>query len=583
MNEKTGINEIYRTDKLKVILLVFFRLSQAIIPTVQVLLVGNILDLATEKILEMKWLVMLVLCIAYSWTCNSVVDVLHILIYDKLEEENETRLIHAITNVRYEFIENKEFQNRINRVQKKSAEALLGKLEEILALLSMILRIIGIFVILIKFSLLGAIVIILAFLPVVKYSISSGKKQYNIENENTINERKATYFEQVLGEREYADERYLFSYFSSVLGKWEKVYQEKMRGKINGICYWFIKSKVASILAILVILLVLAIMLKDVITNGESIGVYISVASSLLSMIYIIATDFSNSLDRLAAADSMVKERYSTFRLIEENTSTLSNYNIDVHELQEIEFRNVSFCYPGVENEVLKNISFKLKKGECVAFVGENGAGKTTITRLLLGLYQNYKGQILWNGKLLERNLSLPYEKYFSVVSQNFIKYPLTVEENIRIGNLSKETNLKEIMRILEAVELREKILKLDKGINTNLGKLYEDGQDLSNGEWQKLTIARSVYADKEVQILDEPVAALDPMAEARVYKQFSDLMKKDKITILISHRFGGVKNADRIFVIKNGEIIEQGSHEDLINQNGDYTRMYDAQSRWYL
>jgi len=300
----------------------------------------------------------------------------------------------------------------------------------------------------------------------------------------------------------------------------------------------------------------------------------------------MIATEFSRSLDKLAETFSVLKERRETFELLEQNQMQITGRNDFVswnEEIEEIEFKNVSFKYPGTNENVLNNLSFHVKKGESIAFVGENGAGKTTIVKLLTGLYQHFDGEILWNGKTIHNQENFPYEKIFSVVSQNFVKYPLTIKENIVIGNLDKKADTLAVQAALRAVGLEDRIHKMEAKTDTVLGKLFEGGVDLSGGEWQRLTIGRMIFADKAVQILDEPTAAMDPIAEAEIYNQFRELMKKDKITIMISHRLGSVKNASKIFVLKKGHIIEQGNHEELMAKDGYYAEMYQSQSGWYL
>jgi len=578
--------EIWQIEPSKSIVILAAKLIQAMIPTLQIVTIGKILDLAIQRTFRYDLFLLLMFCVTYSILCDSVMKVLWISLQSAIEKANEEKMIQTLIHTRYEYLEQEEMQDRVQRVQKKSSESMIGYFESVLMLISMILRITGVFVILLQFSVTGAVCIIVTFIPVIWFSIQSGKNQYEIDHDNANLERYADYLEQILNSRECVNERCLFGYFDLICKKWDDVYRQRIRNKIKGIKRWYVKSKAASLLAALAILTVLGIMLKGVVLSGQNIGLYISVASSLLSLIYMIATEFSRSLDKLAETFSVLKERRETFELLEQNQMQITGRNDFVswnEEIEEIEFKNVSFKYPGTNENVLNNLSFHVKKGESIAFVGENGAGKTTIVKLLTGLYQHFDGEILWNGKTIHNQENFPYEKIFSVVSQNFVKYPLTIKENIVIGNLDKKADTLAVQAALRAVGLEDRIHKMEAKTDTVLGKLFEGGVDLSGGEWQRLTIGRMIFADKAVQILDEPTAAMDPIAEAEIYNQFRELMKKDKITIMISHRLGSVKNASKIFVLKKGHIIEQGNHEELMAKDGYYAEMYQSQSGWYL
>lgn len=251
--------------------------------------------------------------------------------------------------------------------------------------------------------------------------------------------------------------------------------------------------------------------------------------------------------------------------------------------MNSLEFRNVSFSYPETEKQVLKRCSFTIEAGKKYAFVGENGSGKTTITKLLDGLYEEYEGEILLNGESI-RNLSIPERKaLFAVIYQDFARYQIPLGDNVILGDsnhMLKEDQ--EIEDILKDQGLSETIQKLAEGIHTPLGKIQGNGMDLSGGEWQKIAMARLQVSNAPVQILDEPTAALDPISESQIYKQYATT-SKNRTTILISHRLGAVVDSDWIFVLHDGHIKEQGNHKSLLNQKGLYAKMYESQKGWYV
>jgi ATP-binding cassette subfamily B protein len=250
-----------------------------------------------------------------------------------------------------------------------------------------------------------------------------------------------------------------------------------------------------------------------------------------------------------------------------------------------LEFRNVSFQYPSGDRLILDGLSFALESGKHYAFVGKNGAGKTTITKLLTGLYNEYEGEILINGKELREYPASTLKALFSVVYQDFAKYYVSMKDNIMVGDIAKRTDEPSPCPAAEAAQLaglEDTIAELKDGMDTPLGKILEDGQDISGGQWQRVAIARSLISRAPVKMLDEPTAALDPISESRVYSEFEKLMQ-GKTTVFISHRLGSTKLADEILVIDDGKIIERGAHDELMEADGQYAEMFEAQRGWYL
>ena len=249
----------------------------------------------------------------------------------------------------------------------------------------------------------------------------------------------------------------------------------------------------------------------------------------------------------------------------------------------EIEFRNVSYKYHGAENYTLKNINLKIKKGEKLAIVGENGAGKTTLIKLLCGYYYPTEGEIYINGKSLpEYNLE-EYYTMFAAVFQDIGLLPISIEEFVASRNAdSDEIDGGRVKKVIEQAELDNKVASLPNGIKTLLMKsVYDDAIDLSGGEKQKLMLARALYKDAPCIILDEPTAALDPIAESNLYNKYNELTQ-DKTSVYISHRLASTRFCDRIVYVESGGIAEQGTHDELIKSKGKYANMFDLQSHYY-
>ncbi len=247
----------------------------------------------------------------------------------------------------------------------------------------------------------------------------------------------------------------------------------------------------------------------------------------------------------------------------------------------EIVFENVSFSYPGSDEIVLKDINLKITSGEKIALVGVNGAGKTTLIKLLCRFYDPTKGRILIDGKDLRE---IDIESYYSLIGalfQEYSNYRFLVKEAIAIGRTSEELNFGKVGESADKSDADDFIEKWQNKYDQQLGKEFTGGVEPSIGQWQKLSLARAFYRDPKIYILDEPTSSIDAQAEAKIFEKLEKL-SKDKTVILISHRFSTVRKANRIIVIENGEITENGSHEELLKKNKTYARLFKLQAKGY-
>lgn len=256
---------------------------------------------------------------------------------------------------------------------------------------------------------------------------------------------------------------------------------------------------------------------------------------------------------------------------------------VSLSTLESVEFRNVSFQYPGTQCSALTNINLTLKRGETLAIVGRNGSGKTTLVKLLTQLYQNFNGDILINGVSIKSYDRETLRNHIGIVFQDFVQYEMPMRQNIGFGDISHIEHDEELMKAATRSGIEELINdQLPQKLDTQLGRWFEEGYQLSGGQWQRVAIARAFMRDADLYILDEPSSFLDPEAENEVFQKFRDLVK-NRIGLFISHRFSSVRFADRILVIDQGRVVEQGNHKDLISLNGVYAKLYNLQVSAYV
>ena len=264
--------------------------------------------------------------------------------------------------------------------------------------------------------------------------------------------------------------------------------------------------------------------------------------------------------------------------------SSLSSPRVPEHHVPHtIRFENVGFRYPGADRDVIRNFSCEFRTGDRVVLVGVNGAGKTTLIKLLTRLYDPTEGRITLDGYDLREYDPASLYPLFGTVFQDFGKYAATAGENIALGNVHRKPEPEEIRRAAALGDAAPFVEKMDRGYDTPLMRFFEDdATELSQGQWQKLAIARAFYADADIFILDEPTAALDAIAEQEIYDRFAEL-SRDKLTVLVSHRLSSAVSATKILVLSGGELAESGTHESLMAQHGLYHLLFSTQAKHYL
>jgi ATP-binding cassette subfamily B protein len=335
----------------------------------------------------------------------------------------------------------------------------------------------------------------------------------------------------------------------------------------------------------------------NVLGTGAYYGAYVLILLRTVAGLLTIGdlTFLSGSFNRLRGK---LQGFFSRFTQITESSLYLKDYfeflDIENEDLSKsdslplptkvqsgFEFKDIGFKYPNSEKWVVRGICFHLKVDEKLAFVGENGAGKTTLIKLLLRFYDPTEGRILLDGINIKEYNRAEYQQYFGVIFQDFVKYELTIKENVAVGKIDQINNIPQLENAAEKSLADQVINEMPAGYDQQLGRRFKNGKDLSGGQWQKIALARAYMKDAKVLILDEPTSALDARAEFEAFQRFIGLTK-GKTAVIISHRFSTVRMADRIMVLKNGKVLEIGTHEDLMANKALYSELFNLQAAGY-
>lgn len=386
--------------------------------------------------------------------------------------------------------------------------------------------------------------------------------------------RKANHFSAILTDRQYATEKKIFAYYGYIQQKFETEFDSARKSNMQLGRKRMTIEMFAEIVTAAFSIAILISMLFPLLNNGITIGVYTSLFF-LVRDVMSSGNTICSSLFELNNAKHTMKSVNELMLLPEENQDGVKPHNPHI-----IEFRNVSFAYPQSEKLVLDNVSFCMDLSKTYALVGENGCGKSTLVKLMLGLYEPNEGQILIDSSPLSDIGRANINEIFSAVFQNSYEYPLTLGENLFLSrDIDKDiAQFNEVCQNLEFTDLMD---KLPNGLNTNLSLLKADSVNLSGGEWQKVAIARCLLSQSKMAILDEPNAALDPIAEVKVYRAYAQILK-NRGALLISHRLGSIKDVSEILVLKNGRLIGNATHDELMATCDYYKELYTAQRSMY-
>ncbi len=413
--------------------------------------------------------------------------------------------------------------------------------------------------------------LLLAFIPAMLAQIVHVRIFAGLEDDSAPLRREYDYYQKAICDREYFKETRILGAFHFFYQRFEDT-MKILTGKI-----WKAERKVALLQLMLDIttfagMAASAYMLFAATMAGEiTVGMFAAVFAALTQIFAIMQEVVKQHMGNM---NRDVGKVINFLRLLDMPERTGEKGEIDF--TKGIAAENISFSYPGRDIPSIKNVSLNIGAGETVAIVGENGAGKSTLVRLLTGIYRPAEGAVLVGGLDTARYSPAFVFQGISGVFQKYQRYKMTLKENVAISDTTVETDPDKVRQTLEEAGVAKDSIGLDDMLSPEYG-----GVDISGGQWQRIAIARGLYRVNGFIVLDEPTSAIDPIEESRIYKQFARLAE-GKCALVVTHRIGSAKLADRIIVMDAGEIVDMGTHEELIARSGPYAKMWEAQAQWY-
>lgn len=487
------------------------------------------------------------------------------------------RILECKCDVKYKYIENyDDFYERVNFVEAQAGIQVAECLQSLVGLLQNVITFGYIMYSLCEVGVSIVAILFVASVPAVILAYKQNDEQYRSATKWMQENNLVLHYYAVCGGDWTMQEIRHYGLFQYLKGRWRH-YADEYCAKKKNLTKKHVKyNAVADFLRSFSFIFVLVLTLLKIYEN-PMIGI------GTFTLVYSLAESFQRTTAQLfigaAQVYSQIPYMKAFFYLDElERDPALTEEKIEVGDIR---FDNVTFTYPGTERPALQGINLTIKKGEKIAIVGENGSGKTTFINLLCGMFEPDSGRILVDGKDMSDN-ARKIRNSISAVFQDFAHYEDTLRNNICISDKNRNATDEEIYELAQKLHTTEVIDSQMNGLDEQIGTFNSTARDLSGGQWQKVAIMRAAYRNStDIMVLDEPTSALDPIAETQLYKDFSDITG-DRTTLLISHRLGITSVVKRILVFKEGRLIEDGTHEELMAQNGYYKQMYQAQARMY-
>ncbi|MGB7375062.1 MAG: ABC transporter ATP-binding protein [Rivularia sp. (in: cyanobacteria)] len=475
--------------------------------------------------------------------------------------------------------EDSEFYDKMTNARREASSRPLSLVNRTFGLVQNGLSLITYGALLINFSLWAVVVLILAAVPAFIAETRFAGQAFRLFRWRAPETRQQRYLETLVAREDFAKEVKLYQLGEMLLGRYRNLFHQ-LYGEDRDLTirrgFW---SYLLGLLSTATFYVAYAWIVVETVAGRISLGDM----TMYLTVFRQGQTTFASALTSIGGMYEDNLYLSNLYEFLEEEVPTRYGRATKGTNPQDgIRFENVSFTYPGSTKPALKDISLHLKPGEKLAIVGENGSGKTTLIKLLTRLYTPESGRILLDGLNLEEWNLDELRRRIGVIFQNFVRYQFTVGENIGVGDVEKLEDETAWEVAAEKGMAQPFIERLPDGFTTQLGRWFKSGQELSGGQWQKIALSRAFMRNSaDILVLDEPTSAIDSQAEYEIFDRFRNLTK-DKMVVLISHRFSTVRMADKIVVIEQGEVLETGTHEELLQANGRYATLFSLQAQGY-
>ena len=578
---------VWQSGPLVVSLGLVFRLISSLIPLAALWITKLIIDGIVYAVSSHQpvqpllwWLVAAEFAIAiFGSILGRTIDYLDALLADKYTRHISIQVMKHAAELDLMAYEDPVFYDRLERARVQATDRL-GMIQSIGRLVQQVITAASLSVSILLFSPWLLLLLIAGILPAFLGESHFAFLGYAKNFRQTPVRRELDYLRVLGGSREAAKELKLFGLKDFLIGRFTRLSDQIYRENVDLARRRLIAGSFLSVIGTAGYYSAYVYVIWRTVTGSLTIGTLTFLTGAIVQASGNIQQIFS-SLSSIADQALFLTDLLAFFEMQPTIRSKPHALPAPRPIVRGFEFRNVSFRYPGTSRLVLNSLDFHLRAGERVALIGKNGEGKTTLVKLMTRLYDPAEGQVLLDGvDLREYNLEDLYRE-IGVIFQDFMRYEMTARENIAVGRIDEINNLPLLKTAADKSMADEVIERLPRDYEQMLGRRFESGVDLSGGEWQKIALARAYLRDAQVLILDEPTAALDARSEFEVFQRFAELTA-GKSALFISHRFSTVRMADRIVVLENGRIAEDGNHEKLLNLGGRYAEMFEMQAASY-
>lgn len=491
-------------------------------------------------------------------------------------------LLQKAIRLPYITFEHPSFYNESQRVMN-SHQHVLSMVRSIFTIMSALITVVSLLIYMIGIHWGLAVILILCTLPVLWIELFFGGARYQLNRMLTANDRREMYVSDLVAQRDSLKEIRLYGIGDYLLQKWKGHYVKSADEK-----YKLLKRQVRWEMAggllmtfayVCCGLFIVFLIFQKKLAAGTFVAV-LQAVQNIQSGFQDLTRECSSLYETSLYIDEMRSFQKREEEIDEQTEEGASLRRIEC--IQSITLENLSFTYPNMKTPAIEHIHFHIDKGERIALVGDNGSGKTTLIKCLTGLYDPDKPNMQKvNGELISTIYKKSYHARMAVLFQDFMKYEFTVKENIGFGRIDEIDKGERMITAARQAGIEKRIHQMEERYDAQLGRFFEEGHELSGGQWQKLAMARTFFRESDFIILDEPTSALDPLSEISLIRKLFD-HTQDQGVLFITHRMGAARLADRIIVMKDGAFVEEGNHEELMALDGEYKRLYEAQSQLF-